>query len=262
MITCAVSIDESRWRPWLDAVGSMQVVRDVELPAGLVVDEPAALALADHCGLRVSLAHDLLPSDVTRYLGESPAAGRSDVIACLQDIIGRCRASGVRAVTLELGLDRIGDTTYEENFAERLRLLRGLMPVADRERIAVCVQVRYPRSYPSSKAWEYAGTLVHEVMHPSCRLAVDLVPGEFAPDAQPEDLVRLCYFRTELFRFHYDPALGEDLADGGQAEWAGALHRHGYKGAVVFCPRIDGEDGMEEACRNIDRWAQMYAAQR
>ena len=260
MITCAVNVAENRWREWLDAVGNMTVVRDVEFPASLLINESNAMALAERYGLKVSHAQDLLPPEVARYLTESPLRGRDDVLPCLGNTLKQCRAGGVRSVSLEMGLDRIGEATLEQDLAERIKLLRSLMPVADSQRLTLCIQVRYPRAFPGSREWEYAGNLVHEVMNPCCRLAVNLVPSDFPQDFELRNFIRSCYFNIGIVRFHYDPALGENLTMDTQAEWAAVLQNHGFKGGVVFCPRVSGPDGIATACSQIDQWAALYSS--
>jgi len=254
-----VSVAEADWEEWLHAVGNMKIVRDVELPVSLLAGDSNALKLAERYGLTVAHARDLLPSNTARYLGESPAAGRDDVLTCLKHALVRCRDAGARSVSLEMGLERIGDATFEQDLAVRVRLLRGLMPVADSHAVTVCVQVRHPPRFPGAKEWGCAGNLVHEVMHPRCRLALDVVPSELADGFVVEEFVRSCYFQAGGVRFHYDPSLGESPDPESQAEWAAALHRHGFRGPVVFRPRVTGEAMIAEACAGIDAWAELYS---
>ena len=260
MIICAVSVAEVSWRCWLDAVSNMRVVRDVELPVATLAEPPGALALAEHYGLSVPHARDLLPADTARYVSETPSLGRDGLLQCLDRSLDDCRAAGVRSASLEMGLDRIGDDTFEEDFAERAKLLRCLMPLADERRLTVCVQVRQPRAFPRSKEWEHAANLVHDLMHPCCRLALNVVPAECGPGFDVQEFVRSCYFHIGVVRFHYDPQLGENLGDDAQREWAAALRSHGFRGAVVFCPKLTDDDAIPRACERIDAWAELYGA--
>jgi len=181
------------------------------------------------------------------------------VSACLKTMLVQCRDAGARSVSLDLGLDRIKQKTYEQDVEERLRLLRSLLGVADELRVTVCVQVRFPRAFPSSKAWESAANLVHDVMHPRCRLVVDLVPADFSGDLDVAELVRLCYYHTAVYRFHYDPSIGDVLTDSMQDTCARAMLDHNFKGAVVFCPRAIEQEAITEACRRIDTWSRLYS---
>ena len=258
MMTCAVSVAETAWDLWLGAVSNMKIVRDVELPAALLVAEPGPLALCQHHGLSVSHVRDLLPPDLARYLSESPVRGRDDVLAALKEILLKCRSAGTHCVSLEMGLDRMGEDTFEDDSAVRVKLLRGLIPIADRQRLTVCVQARYPRSFPTSKEWERAGSLIHDVMHPRCRLTVNTVPNELPRGFDVKDFVRSCCFRMGVVRFLYDPGLGANLVPESQAEWAAALRHHGFRGVVVFCPRVSEPEAVDEACARIDECATFY----
>ena len=259
MITCCVSASEDHWQDWLDAVGNLRRVRDVALPVSLLVTEPAIRTRAERLGLTVSHAQDLLPADVARYLSESPARGRKDVLSRLKDMLVQCRAAGARVVGFELGLDRIREAAFAQDLTDRVKLLRALMPVADSQKVTLCVQVRYPREFPHSKQWEYAGNLVHEVMHPCCRLGISMVPAELPADFDIGSFVRLYSFNLGALRFHYSPAMGETLGRESQARWAEALRRHGFKGLVVFCPKVKEPEGIPEASAAIDAWAEAYA---
>ncbi|MBT3381210.1 MAG: hypothetical protein HN742_40475 [Lentisphaerae bacterium] len=258
MTNCAVSVSENEWEMWLEAIGEMTVVRDVEFPVSLVAGDVGAGRLAEQYGLTPSFARDLLPADVARYLSESPVLGREDVGMHLRKLIAECRTCGGRSVSIEMGLDRIRDETFEQDFEERLKLLRALIPCADQLRVSICVQVRYPKSFPGSKEWEHAGALVHEVMHPNCRLAVNLVPEEFPPNFDISTFVRSCCFRIGTLRFHHGLASGESMADDDMATWAKALRGHGFKGGIVFSPRVSTADALQAACRKIDRWARLF----
>lgn len=260
MIACGISIPERDWRTWLDTVGDLERVRSVEVPASLLVGEPESLRLCEHYGLRILHAGNLLPADVARYLSETPAAGRPDVSACLKDMLAQCRDAGVRSVSIDLGLDRIRQDSYERDADERLRLLRSLVGVADELRVTVCVHVRYPRAFPGSKAWGSAANLVHDAMHPRCKLAVDLVPADFPENLDAAELVRVCYVHTAVFRFCYDPSLGETLTDEMQEVWSSVMHEHSFKGSVIFCPRTSEDQAIAEACRRIDGWSRLYAS--
>lgn len=260
MITCAVSVADEAWKAWFEAVGNMKAVRDLECSAAVLAAGAEPLALARRLGLRMAHARDLLPPDIARYLTESPARGRDDVLAYLKKTLALCHAAGVNSVCLQMGLDRVGESTFQHDFGERVRLLRALMSEADRLKLTVCVRVRHPRAFPGSKEWEHAGNLVHEVMHPCCRLALDLVPAELSGPEEVETILRAVCFNTGLVRLHYQPAVGEQLEPASQAQWAAALNRHGFKGGVVYCPRVGSEEAIGAAAAQIDAWAAAFAS--
>jgi len=237
----------------------MKTVRDVECSAAVLAAGPEPLALARRLGLRVAHARDLLPPDVARYLTESPARGREDIQACLKKTLALCHAAEVGSVCLQMGLDRIGEATFQHDLGERVRLLRALMPDAERLKMTVCVRVRFPRAFPGSKEWEHAGNLVHDVMHPCCRLALDLVPGELPHPAEVEKMLRTVCFNTGLVRLHYQPSAGEQLDPASQAQWSTALQKHGFKGGVVYCPRLGSEEAIAAVAAQIDAWAAAFA---
>ena len=258
MINCAASIDATNWEIWLDAVANMPALREVEVPAELLLGEPRLLAAANQYGLQISYVRNLLPPHISRYLGESPARGREDIAASLRELLLKCEAAGSRMVSLDLGLDRMKEQSFDQDLAERVRLLRGLIPAADKYRMMLCLNVRHPRGYPASKEWEYAANLVHEVMHPACRLAVNVFPAECPADFNVDRFVGSCYYHIGVIRFHYDPALGESLVEEEQKQWSEALHRHAFKGAVIFCPTMISEDGVTDTVAAIDALLAYY----
>ncbi len=259
MISCAISLPEADWQQWLHAMGNMRIVRDLELPVSLLQDVPDVLPQAEQQGFHLLHAHDLLPSDVARYLSESSVRGSHDLLTYLRETVVNCQLAGARYVSMEMGLDRIGEHTFEVDLGERVKLLRALMPAADQHRITLCLQVRYPRSFPGCRDWEYAGNLVHEVMHPNCRLAVNLFPNDLPPDFDIDQFVATSYFHVAVIRFHYSPMLGESLETKQQRAWAAALQKHAFKGVVIFCPKTANVEGAASACADVDGWAEYYA---
>lgn len=255
MISCAVGVTEPQWRDWLHEVGNLKVVRDIELPVSLLAHDAEAMRQVENRGLRLVVAHDLLPADVARHLAESSTLDRGNVLACLEETLDHCRNAGARLVTLEMGLNRIAEAGAAEALAERVAFLRQLVPVADERRLTICVQVRTPRSFPGSREWEHAANVVHEVMHPACRLAVNLVPADLPGDFDIAAFVRSCTFHLGVLRFHYAPALGDALDGAALDAWHEVLLQHGFRGSMVFCPRVGGGAGIGEVCAGIDRWA-------
>ena len=209
MIPCAVSIPETNSVDWITAVANTTHIREVELPATLLQEAGPAFAQVEHNGLHVLHVRELLPADVSRYLAEQPAKGRSDVLGCFQKGLESCNRAGTRHASFDVGLDRIGAGPHDDGLEQRVKLLRALVPAAERNRITLCVQIRFPAAFPGSKAWDHAANLVHEVMHPRCRLALSLFPAEFPEDFEVEALVRRCYFNVGVLRFHYRPDLGD-----------------------------------------------------
>lgn len=257
MVACAISVPEYDLEPWCEAVGDLRFIRDIEI-SGTHLDDPGVPELLERTGLGVVHVRDLLPADVSRYINESPAQGRDDVVEHLESMLDRCRAIGAKSAGMEFGLDRITKAGFRHDFTERIRLLRSLVPVADRNGVVLCVNVRFPRSYPGSKEWEHAANLIHEVMHPSFRLAVDLVSGDLPEDFAPEILIRECYFQIGVLRIHFSPAFGETMTGEFQQSAGRALRRHGYRGVVIFRGHFEPNFSVPgRLFSTMDNWAQL-----
>lgn len=255
MISCAISVAESQWSDWLREIGNLKVVRDIELPVSLLAQDADAMRAVENHGLRLVVAHDLLPAETARHLAESSGLDRGDVLTCLEETFEHCHNAGARFVTLEMGLNRVSEASADAELAGHIAFLRQLVPLADELRLTICVQVRTPRPFPGSREWEHAAYVVHEVMHPACRLAVNLVPADLPGDFDISAFVRSCTFHLGVLRFHYAPALGDVLDSVALDAWHEVLQQHGFRGSLVFCPRAAGDTGIGEACARIDRWA-------
>jgi len=236
MIPCAVSIPETNLDEWLETVADTARIRHIELPAVRLRAPDNAMAWAEQLGLRLLHARELLPANLAPYVAEQPLRDREDLRNCLQQALEQCRDAGGAYASLDVGLDRMPDAAAADGLTARVRLLRALLPVAEHGRVTLGVQVRVPPPFPGSRAWHHAANLVHEVMHPRCRLTLDLVPAEFDTDFDVAAFVRRCCFTAGLLRFHYRPDLGEEPAPARHRLWAAALVRHGFRGGVVFVP--------------------------
>jgi hypothetical protein len=256
MINCAVRMPEDGWQDALRVAGDLTVIRHLEVPGSVLLGEPDVVSHAERLGLKVLVAQDVLPGHVARYLAEAPVAGRADVPAALQSLVAECLDRGVRFVTLDVGLARAGDRGT--GLRDRVALLRALMPTAGSARGVVCLQVRTPPEEPDSREMDYAANIVHDVMHPSCRLCVNVVPADLPDDFDGAAFVRDLYHSTALVRFHYSPLFGEDLDEDSQTVWATALRHHAFRGAVVFCPTVGDTAALPRVFADLERWAAMY----
>lgn len=262
MISVAVRLNDLDLDCWLDAVSNLATTRGVELPASLLAEPAEALeARLAANALRVLHVTRLLPSGFVMRLMEAAERPRDVLLAQVKSALARCRAVQVRQVSCDLELDAAGATAaqLEPAIRAQVSLIRQLLPVAVEAGQTLCIPVRQPPPYPGSREWSLASNVVHEIMHPSCRLALDLVPAELDPAFDLAALLRDCVFHLAVVRIHYEPFLGEAVPLRRQQEWADALRRQGFKGTVVFCPVASTPEGIRAACRQVDALAGLYA---
>ena len=259
MITPALRIPDVDWEGWLDAVAETTRLRSVELSASLLTEEAAACELVRHYGLAVAHVCHLLPPDVSRYLFETPPATRDDILKHLRHVLRQCTNTDASAVSIEVGLERIREPTFEDDVKARATLVHDLLGTPAGPGPTLCLHVRHPPSFPGSREWGHAANLIHETAEPRLRLALNLFLHELPHDTDVDRFVRSCCRQLAVVRFHYQPGLGEELAPRAQEEWGRSRRWHGFKGIVVFCPHLPGSEAIAEVCRKADDLAPIYA---
>ena len=260
MISVAISMPEDGLATWIAAASNTESVREVELAAATLQTTKQIDNLLDKNGLRVVHVRQFLPNGFTRHFLERIGRSRNSVFVQLKTALVACRAHGARRVSLDLQLDQVAGPPAELDTGIRLQvsLIRPLLPAAIEAGITLCIPVRYPYPFPGSREWGAAENLVYEIMHPACRLGLNLFPAELDADFDLIPFLRNCFFHLDLIRLHYSPALGETLSRPQQESWADGLRRHGFKGCVIFCPVASGETGIRDACREVDLLAPLY----
>lgn len=252
MLQAVISIPEMASAVWLTAVADMKRVRDVCLPANALLD-PETPALCARLGLEIAVARELATRDIAPYLDEMPAPACEGLVTAILDALQRCREHGVRAAFLGCGLERISGERSEIALATRVDFLRKLMSRDDSSTLRLCLPVRYPQPSPGDREREWAGRIVHEVMHPDCRLALTVFPSELPTDFAVREAIRPVAFQLGLVQFSYEPMLGETIRPEVLRQWLTALRWHGYRGLVVFRPVLTDESWVEPVCERLDR---------
>jgi len=259
VLSHSVSVDGDAWQDWLYAVGNTETIRSVELPADLLCGTPEVQdALAEYA-LSVRHVRDVIPPDVGRYLFESPDTTREEITREAISALTALADMGIESASLQLGLDRIPPEFLDTEIERRTVFIRRLLNAVDGA-VTLAFVLRCPRDFPSSKAWEYAGNLLHEVMHAKCRFRVDAYPSQISPDFDVADFVRSFYLHAGVVRLNWAPSVGEDL-DGIEATtWTNALARHGFRGELVFSPSgLTELDRIRRACAEIDGFSARLA---
>lgn len=252
MITTAISIPDEQWEAWLDAVGELNVTREIEVNARLLVQEEQLARRAQRLGIIISCARNLVSPEVALYFSDLTDNARQELAAGVLSLLVTLRENGVRAAMLGLGLERIQADTAAVEIADRIAFLRRVAPTADEQGINLCLPIRCPSEIPHSKGWDYAGNIIHDVMHAACRIGVNVLPGELDENFDVNEFLRKCGFQMGLLRFVYEPRFGEEFTPAQAQQWARMLRWHGFKGSVVFAPRNVQEDDISHVCRRID----------
>jgi hypothetical protein len=260
MIQVAVRVLDEGWDRWLDAVGETSYIRELEVSASVLASAPGLRSRMERAGLTVCHVRDLLPPDVARYLFESPLRASESALAHLRDMLRLAHEAGAASMSMDLGLGRIQKESYESDLAARMALVRELLKAMPSVEARFCIPVRHPPGSPASSEWPRAANLIYEVANPACRMLVNVFPSELPDDFDVAAFVRGCHLQIAAVRFHYEPALGEDLVVEQQQAWAHALHWHGFGGVVAFCPRVLDPEASRLVCRRLDEVTPLYRA--
>ncbi len=253
MVTRAVGIQQAYWQEWLHALSGLSRLREVEVPASLLRESGLFLPAADRHGVRVKSVRDLLSPEVARYLGELSGNSLAALSESVIKEFAKYRLAGVETVGSGCGLEKLPAKEEEKALRMRVELLKRLAGAAADQGLVLCVPLRYPEEVPDSGDWVRVVNIVHDVMHPACRLAVNIFPGELDPEFDPMLFMRNCGFRLGLLRICYEPALGEGIGADEISAWAHALKWHGFRGNVVFAPRISDPAAAAALAADIEK---------
>lgn len=260
MTTIALSISEAGWKDWLGAVADTRYLRCLDVPADLALDETGDfLAHAEQAGLRVWSVCDLVAPEVARNTTELADAPRHELLGNLCLRIKRAGAAGIALGSFDVGVGKALAEVSDTGLGRRVQFLRRLMPAAAEAGLTVALPARYPPAYPGSRQWDNVGNVIHEVMHPNCKYAVDIFPSELPVDFDIPQFLRQCGYQMGVIRFNYEPMVGEGFEPGQDEAWARVLQRHAFRGGVVFRPRnVKTADAMERVCGQADQWANTF----
>ncbi len=250
MILPAIRIPPDQPRLWLEAVGDLRGVRAVELPAALLetAAEPVP-PLLRRLGLSVLHADGLLPSGFLAHFTAATPPVRERLVLDLRRALAACGAAGVRNLTLDLELQEPAQGSLQ---ADAAPLVRQILATMMEQGMTFCLPLRLPLSWPGSREWQAAANLAAEVLHPACAYALTLELGDLPADFPFESHIRELGFHLQILRLAYTPALGETPTTAQVTEWHRILQRQGFKGVVVFCPRLSSVDGIRDACLRLD----------
>ncbi len=252
MLLPTISVSDAEWQYWIEAAANTLLLRKIEISGELFNSAPELRQNLEDYGLTITHCRDIVPSDVGRYLFESSDPVCEEIARETLLLMNRLWERRVQLMSLEVGLDRIAAKNVEGELGRRVRFLHRLIE-AGNDGNTLCVAARNPRNFPTSKAWEYAGNLIHEVGRPHCRLRVDLFPSELPPESSIDKLVSSFYLHAGVIRIHWQPAQGETTETIRAADWIRALVKHGYKGGFVLCPDgVQGQDRVVNICGKLD----------
>ncbi|MCK5802255.1 MAG: hypothetical protein KAI66_05455 [Lentisphaeria bacterium] len=259
MIHCALRVDDQDWRVWLDTLPSCRWCREIEISMELVDQEPDLGAVVGRVGLGVAHVRHLLPMQTAPYVAESGLGGRSSFIAGVVRSLQRCAALGARGVSLEMGLDRIDNNDVEDGIQIRTEFLDAVLSGVPLENLSLALIVRYPASFPGSRAWDLAANVVHGIESDACVLALDVMLDDVGDDEAFGSLLRSWASVLGVLRFHCPYPEGEIPGDETIAHCAQMLRRLGWRGTVVFCFTNADASVAKDICTLADQWATLFS---
>jgi len=259
MIECALAVPASGWRPWVEAAADLRILRRLECP-GVLLGEADELARAGaFAGLDWAHAHDLLPPATARRLADTPLGSGASWRATAERLGAACARLGIRRASIDLGLDGLdAGAGFAGALARRAGVLEPFFEAEPSRELTICVRLRQPPSYFGSREWEAAGNLLYELRDRGLALCVDFHPAELEDGFDIDAFLRRCVRRIAVLRFCYYPHAGETVPATARNAWAEALRRHGFRGLVVFRPRVDDPDELPRLLAAADEWAGLY----
>lgn len=254
----AVSIPDDQPERWLDRIGALAHVRAVELPLPYLLERRGQILPAlERLGFAVVHATRLLPPGFARHYPGAGAPVRERLLGQVRDALAAAAACGVRHLTLDLDLHAPETGDWH---AQWVALVRQLLPAAVERGLTLNLPLHHPPVFPGSREWNAAANLAAEVMHPACAFELNLDAGEIQDGFDFAGTLRELGFHLNLLRIHFTPAMGEDPSADQLQEWSRLLQHQGFKGAVIFCPRVTSAEGIPEACAMLDRFAEFFHA--
>ncbi len=258
MLSTAISVPEDGIETWIAALADTGSPRSVEVPLSALLRTPSMAPVLERNGLRIAGVTRTVPPGFTAHYLAADAAARRHLEQQLRGALHPCRTCGARRVLLEFEIEEIehAGSASAAPLGQTAELLRVLLPNAVESGLVLCLPVRLPFPFPGARAWTTAGNLIHEVMHPACRLAVNLFPSELPPGFDLPTVLRDCFFHLESLRIHLAADAAAEVTR--HTRWATDLHRHGFRGAVVFCAQASSPEGIAAACGDIRTLADLY----
>lgn len=255
MMNIILSVPDNDADTWINNVSELEGIDNLEVSPASIADQRNFTRIVRKAGLQIRTIRELIPQEVGRNLESLTAEEKGRTVAALHDKIAMYSEEGVETVSLSLGLrntTRINDEALEQ----RITFVRRLLTALESRSMQVLISVRYPPPYPGSLAWEAATNIVHDVMHPACRIRAEIYDGEIEDGFAIAPFVKSCAFHLGGLKFVYEPMLGETPRLDDLRCWLDNLQWHGYRGDIVFAPKVTGADAVRTACRKVAQYAQ------
>lgn len=236
----------------VEHVDIMRIWDGVQLPGTMIEDERQWLDLLDAYRIPPVSVAGIVADSLSRFLPEADDRSRNRLIGYLKETMARMASFEIHYLTLDLGLNRVGGRAAVDLEA-RCELLRSLLKLADAHELTLCIPLRIPACDPLDPKERFALQLVNEIMHPCCRLVLDIFPEELPPDFDPKRCLKDYHYSVAEIRLHYEPALGIRLDGPTVAAWAKAVRWHNFRGLFVFSPVLSSAEQLLAENRHLEQ---------
>ncbi len=192
--------------------------------------------------------HSLNISELIDNAVSSSVAGQSEKIRSdfKRQLSERIENIGypVNSIIMKLGVE---EAIINEPFrAKLIKLLKELAMTLHTRHTMLALPVRIPsteKEFP-----QFCLNLKTEVMIPQVKFSIDIHPHELGREFDPEKLLRWLKFDIGVFRFFYEPEIGNRLVAKAVKPWIDYLRQTAFEGSIIFCPRCpDAEAVIREA---------------
>ncbi len=245
-----LSIPDQQAEQWLHVLADIDSSCQLELSFDVLnrTELMENIAVKD---LKIAAVRYPLVPEITRNVGKLSDPMRQQALYMFRERVALLHGREIDKTIIDAGFGRPEMVESGGGFDEKVNFIKELMPAAASYEVQVCLRSRFPPAYPGDPQWDHVGNIIHEVMHPNCRLALDLFPNETEPEFSPQRFLRECGYHIALIRFNFDPLANEALSTELMSSWRQALEKYNFRGDIGL--RLLGEMNSEQITGIVPR---------
>ena len=220
--------------------------RVIEVP-GVWLESSDLTKGIDFSSFCISGVTDIIAPSVSNSIADQKDNIIKGFIEKLILLTEQLKEYGINEFSLNAGVE--GSFSNSAQINSRISLLKKIAPYLHRKKLKLSIPVRVPSatSIPKGKY----GVFLKNTMSRNIRLALNIHPHETTANGKPEDILNEFRFFIESISFVYESETGNMLVEKLIKPWFRTLDEFGYKGPVIFRPRVSNLDNLRTAVNNL-----------